>query len=103
MTPEDHLKINVQIDVLNAGFRVNDKTYISFGFYQELDAIAYWPKDVITLLNEGNAPYLNKSFDLSQLLYKVDFAGILHVGMSRKINQKLTLGGRLKVYSSVLS
>lgn len=103
LTPEDHLKINVQIDVLNAGFRVNDKTYISFGFYQELDAIAYWPKDVITLLNEGNAPYLNKSFDLSQLLYKADFAGILHVGMSRKINQKLTLGGRLKVYSSTLN
>ena len=52
---EDHLKLNLQMDVLNVGFRVDAKTYISFGFFQELDVIGYWPKDVITFLNEGNA------------------------------------------------
>ncbi len=99
----DHLKLNLQMDVLNVGFRVDDKTYISFGFYQELDVIGYWPKDVITFLNEGNAPYLNKSFDLSQIVYKADFVGALHVGVSRKVNPKLTLGGRFKLYSSALN
>ena len=100
---EDHLKLNLQLDVLNGGFRVDDKTYISFGFYQELDVIGYWPKDVVTFLNEGNASYLNKSFDLSQLLYKADFVGTLHFGVSRKVNPKLSLGGRFKVYSSTLN
>ena len=100
---KDHLALNMQIDVLNAGFRHNDKTYISFGFYQELDVVGYWPKDIVTFLNEGNAANLNKSFDLSQLIYKADFIGTLHVGISRKVNPKLTVGGRFKLYSSALN
>ena len=32
----DYLKINSQIEVFSAGFRFDQKTYISFGFYQEL-------------------------------------------------------------------
>jgi hypothetical protein len=100
---KDHIKINTQIDVLNGGFRFDDKTYFSFGFYQELDAIGYFPTDVLTLLNEGNASYLNRSFDLSQLVYKVDFIGTLHFGVSRKINSKLTVGGRFKIYSSTVN
>ena len=41
LTTKDNIKINTQIEILNAGFRVNDKNYVSFGFYQEIDAIAY--------------------------------------------------------------
>jgi hypothetical protein len=100
---KDHIKLNTQIDILNGGFRYDDKTYFSFGFYQEFDAIWYLPKDVVTLLNEGNASYINKSFDLSQLVYKADFIGTLHFGVSRKVNSKLTVGGRFKIYSSTLN
>ena len=75
LTTKDHLKINTQIEILNAGFRYDDKNYFSFGFYQEFDAISYTPKDPITLITEGNSAYLNKSFDLSQVLYKVDVLG----------------------------
>ncbi len=99
----DHIKFNSQIEILNGGFRYDDKNYFSFGFYQEIDVISYFPKDVITLLTEGNAAYLNKSFDLSQILYKVDFLGVLHFGVTRKINEKLTLGARFKIYSSALN
>ncbi|WP_298947922.1 DUF5723 family protein [uncultured Polaribacter sp.] len=99
----DYLKLNTQIEILNAGFRYNDKTYFSFGFYQEIDAIGYYPKDVFTLANEGNGAFLNKSFDISQLLYKVDFLGVIHAGITQKISDKLTLGGRFKIYSSALN
>ena len=99
----DFLKFNSQIEVLNGGYRLNSKTYLSFGFYGEFDAITYFPRDVVTLLNEGNAAYLNRSFNFSQLLYKIDAIGVLHVGLTRKINKKLTLGGRFKIYSSSLN
>ena len=99
----DYIKINAQIEVLSGGYRYDNKTYLSFGFYDEIDALAYIPKDVITLLNEGNAAYINRSFDLSQLLYKVDVIGVLHAGITREINEKLTLGGRFKIYSSSLN
>lgn len=99
----DYLKFNSQIEVLSAGFRFDEKTYFSFGFYQEFDAIAYFPKDIITLLNEGNAAYLNRSFDASQLLYKLDVLGVIHAGITRKVNDKWTIGGRFKIYSSALN
>jgi hypothetical protein len=45
LTTKDNIKLNAQIEILNAGFRFNDKNYVSFGFYQEIDAMIYIPKD----------------------------------------------------------
>ncbi|MEE9408757.1 MAG: DUF5723 family protein [Polaribacter sp.] len=99
----DHLEINSQIEVLSGGYRYDDNTYFSFGFYEEIDGIAYFPKDPLTLITEGNAAYLNKSFDLSQILYKLDAFGVLHFGATRKVNENLTIGGRFKIYSSAFN
>ena len=99
----DHVKINFQMEVLNGGFRYNDKNYFSFGFYEEIDVFSYFPKDPIKLLKEGNSAYLNRSFDFSQILYKADVFGVLHFGVTRTVSKKLTLGGRLKIYSSALN
>ncbi|MFT4801875.1 MAG: hypothetical protein ACI93N_001650 [Flavobacteriaceae bacterium] len=99
----DYLKVNTQIEVFSAGFRFDKKTYVSFGFYQELDAIGYAPVDALTLINEGNTGYLNKSFSISEMIFKLDVLGVIHVGISRKVSDKLTLGGRFKVYSSALN
>ena len=99
----DYLKVNTQIEVFSAGFRFDKKTYVSFGFYQELDAIGYLPKDALTLINEGNTSYLNKSFSISEMIYKLDVLGVIHAGISRKVSDELTLGGRFKVYSSALN
>ena len=99
----DYLKINSQIEVFSAGFRWDKKTYISFGFYQELDAIVYFPKDFITLFNEGNSAYLNKNFSISQLAFKLDLSGVLHAGITKKVSDELTVGGRFKIYSSALN
>ena len=99
----DYLKVNTQIEVFSAGFRFDKKTYVSFGFYQELDAIGYLPSDALTLINEGNTSYLNKSFSISEMIFKLDVLGVIHAGISRKVSDKLTLGGRFKVYSSALN
>lgn len=96
----DHLMLNSQIEVLNVGFRYKKNTFFSFGFYQEIDGILYYPKDLITLATEGNANFLNKSFDFSQLNYNFDVTGVLHFGINKRINKKLTVGGRFKIYSS---
>jgi hypothetical protein len=99
----DHLKIHSQIEIINAGYQFNDKTYFSFGFYQEIDGIIYFPKDVLLLIREGNSAHLDKSFELSQVSYKLDAFGALHFGVSRKINNRLRLGARFKLYSSALN
>ncbi len=99
----DHLKIYSQIEIFSGGYRSDDKTYFSFGAYQEIDGIFYIPKDPITLLTEGNTAYLNKNFNLSQIAYKLDFLGVLHFGVTKNIRQNLTVGARFKIYSSILN
>jgi hypothetical protein len=101
----DHVKFNFQLDVFNAGYRYNDNIYFSFGFYEEVDGISYFPKDLLILFTEGNSnsKYLNKSFNVSNLLYKVDVLGVFHFGVTKKINEKLTFGTRFKIYSSALN
>ncbi len=103
ITSTDYVSLNAKIDVINVGYRLDDKTYLSGGFYNEVDGIGYLPKDGITLLNEGNAAYLNKSFSISQILYKLDYLGVIHAGITRKMDDNLTLGARFKIYSSSLN
>ena len=103
LKPKDFLKMNTQIEVLSGGFRVNDDIYLSFGFYEEIDAIGYYPKDIFTLIIEGNNSHINKVFNASQLSYKLDVLGVIHAGITKKIDEKLTIGGRFKIYSSALN
>ena len=103
LSPDDYINLNTKIDVLNFGYRYNNKIYISVGFYEELDLMVYFPKDAIEGLYFGNDPFFNRSFSVSQAIMKADLLGVLHAGISKKIDEKLTIGGRFKIYSSSLN
>ena len=103
LSPDDYINLNTKIDVLNFGYRYNNKIYISVGFYEELDLMVYFPKDAIEGLYYGNDPFFNRSFSVSQAIMKADLLGVLHAGISKKIDEKLTIGGRFKIYSSSLN
>jgi hypothetical protein len=103
LEPDDYINLNTKIDVLSFGYRYNNKTYISLGFYEELDLMVYFPKDAIEGLYYGNDPFFNRSFSISQAIMKADLMGVLHAGISKKIDEKLTIGGRFKIYSSSLN
>lgn len=96
----DYINFNLRIDVLNGGYRYDDRTYLSFGFYEEVDFIAYIPKDIIELGYYGNQRFRDRSFSFSQVVMKADVMGVLHAGISRKVNKRLNIGARVKIYSS---
>lgn len=100
---DDNLFVNLRFDVLYGGYRLNERDYLSFGFYEEVDFIGYFPKDLAQLAFYGNEPFINRNFSLSQLIGKGDVNGVLHVGLSRKINKRLNVGARFKIYSSSLN
>lgn len=99
----DFAKVYIHIEILSGGLRLNEKTHISFGFYQEVDAIGYYPKDIVTLITEGNTSHINENFKASQINYKLDALGVWHFGISKNVNENLILGSRFKVYSSALN
>lgn len=98
--PEDYINFNARIDVLYGGYRLDNKTYLSFGFYEEVDITAYIPKDIAQLFLLGNNNSLNRPFSISQLVAKADVLGVFHFGFSKKVNSKLNIGARAKIYSS---
>ncbi|OXA87310.1 hypothetical protein B0A66_16650 [Flavobacterium hercynium] len=99
----DRVQVNQQLELFSGGFRIGgekSQSYISFGAYQEFDFFMYMPKDPAILAMYGNQNYIGKSFDLADLSVKAEVLSVFHIGFHKKINKKLVVGGRAKLYSS---
>lgn len=102
----DYITANQQLEIFTAGFRVGgeeSKSYVSFGMYQELDSFIYIPTDLAILSLYGNKDYIGKSFDLGDLSVKAELLTVFHIGFNKQINEKLILGARGKIYSSIFN
>ena len=100
------LAINEQIELFNGGFKIGDwqdKSYISFGMYQEFDFLSYMPKDLAILALDGNRDYLGKVFNLGDLNVKAEMLSVFHIGYHKNINENLIVGLRGKIYSSIFN
>lgn len=95
-------ELNQQLEVLSGGFQLNEKMYLSFGYYQEATVLAKIPRDVIDLLYEGNSD-INRQYSIEKLSARAELLGVFHVGISKKINEKWQVGTRAKLYSSALN
>lgn len=102
----DKVSINEQLEIFNGGFKLGDwqeGSYVSFGMYQEMDFFSYMPKDLAILALDGNQNYLGKVFDLGDLSAKGELLSVFHVGYHKNVNEKLILGARGKIYSSIFN
>ncbi|MDG5492487.1 DUF5723 family protein [Psychroserpens sp. SPM9] len=101
MSHRDYFTLNQQLDIINGGWRKDETTYFSYGMYEEVDMISYFPKDVAVLLWEGNANHIGRSFSLNDVSFKAELLSVFHFGINKQINKKFTLGARAKIYSSI--
>ena len=94
--------VNQQLEVVNGGFRLKNNSYLSFGFYEEFDFLIKIPRDVVDLFYEGNTD-INRHYSLKKMSARAELFGVLHVGLSKGLNKKWQVGGRVKLYSSVFN
>ncbi|WP_339609531.1 DUF5723 family protein [uncultured Planktosalinus sp.] len=99
----DFFTVTQQLEIINFGWRNNQEYYFSGGVYQEFDMITYFPRDLAILGWEGNANYIDYEFDLADLNTSGDLLTVYHFGANKKVTDKLTLGARIKVYSSIFN
>ena len=99
----DFFTATQQLEILNVGWKNKKNYYFSGGIYQEFDFVLYFPKDLAILAWEGNANYIGKEFNLGEINISGDLLTVYHFGVNKKINKKITVGGRAKLYSSMLS
>jgi len=107
---KDAFIINQQIEFINAGLRLrNPDYYLSFGMYQEIEGFGKYTDDIAQLYINGNdqnrdgSPELNDVFGFDQVNFVGELVGVFHIGISKKINNKITLGARVKLLSGSLS
>ena len=107
LNSNDFFAINQQLEILSGGFIFGNvfkkDQYLSFGLYQETDVIIYFPEDYAILAFEGNQNNINRIFDLGHLNVSGEVISVFHVGLTKKLNNKLTIGVRGKIYSSLLN
>ncbi len=105
LTSNDFFTLTQQLDLINFGWRSKrDKNiYYSAGLYQELDLIAYFPKDFAVLAYQGNQDFINVPFRFSNISATGELLTVYHFGYNKKLNKKLTFGARAKLYSSIFN
>jgi len=103
LTRNDYFTLHQQLEILSAGWRLNNGQYLSAGIYQEMDMFAYFPKDPALLVNEGNNDYINVPFDFSDVSFTGEILTVYHLGINKKIDDKLTVGVRGKLYSGIFN
>ncbi|MEW4922994.1 DUF5723 family protein [Algibacter sp. 2305UL17-15] len=105
LKPNDFMTVTQQLELFSGGFRFGktyeQNEYLSFGLYQELDFIGYFPKDYAILALEGNQGNIGRPFKLDHLNFNTDLISVFHVGYNKKVNSKFTYGFRGKIYSSI--
>ena len=107
---KDAFIINQQIEFINAGLRLrNPNYYLSFGMYQEIEGFAKYPDDLANLYINGNdqngdgVPEVDDFFSFDQVNFVGELVGVFHIGISKKVNNKLNIGGRFKLLSGSLN
>ncbi|MCB0456951.1 MAG: DUF5723 family protein [Flavobacteriaceae bacterium] len=103
MKNTDFFTVTQQLELINFGWRSQKDIYFSGGMYQEFDFITYFPRDLAILAWEGNANYLDYPFDLSEISTTGDLLTVFHFGANKKLTNTLTVGARVKMYSSIMS
>lgn len=103
MNNKDFFSVHQQLEILSIGWRGKNDKYFSGGIYQEMDAFAYFPKDLAVLAYEGNKDHLSETFDFSEAAFTGEFLNVFHFGMTRYYSENLNYGFRVKLYSSVFN
>jgi hypothetical protein len=93
---------NQQLEIFSGGYRLPNNGYLSFGYYEEVGFLAKIPRDMVDLYYDGNT-VINRRYSIEKLTARAEMLGVLHVGLSKKMNEKWNLGARAKLYSSVFN
>ncbi len=102
MSPLNFLTLDFAAELFGLGFKVRSN-YFSISAMLKTQFNLMYSKDLFRLINEGNgsSAFLGNKADLSGLGVNLNAYMEYGLGYNRAINDKLTIGGRLKVLSGI--
>ncbi|MFH1320167.1 MAG: DUF5723 family protein [Bacteroidota bacterium] len=91
----NYLSAAAQVDLLSFGFKVK-ANYFFFNITEKVFIRFSYPKDLVKLFWKGNAVFIGETADFSGIDINATHYREHGLGMSRDLNEKLTIGGKLK-------
>lgn len=87
-------------DLFRLGLKINPKIYLSANVTGKGYGRGLLPKDMVSLVVNGNAAYVNSTANVSPKLDGLSYLETA-VGAAYQVNPKLTVGGKLKILKGV--
>lgn len=95
MAAKNFISTAVSIDLFSFGFKVK-KNYISFNITEKVNFNFSYAKDFFDFLQNGNTAFIGKTADFSGMGIDGSHYREFGLNFARSINDKLTVGGRIK-------
>jgi len=95
LSPTTSIQTDIQLNLLNFGFRTN-KAFWNFSVTEKVDGQIAIPKDFMKLLLYGTPDINNNVYNLKTLGLDMTIYTEIGLGYSRKIDDKWSVGGKLK-------
>ena len=93
---KNYLNVGYVNDIIGFGFRVK-KNAFSFNVSPKLDVNLGYNKSLFDFLINGNASYIGEDISLDGFGFDVSSYLETGIGYSREVNEKLDIGGRIKL------
>jgi len=100
LKPKNYITQAFQVDLFRFSLKVNRKLYVTLNVTGKTYARLMLPKDLINLLSNGTTSFVGKSATLSPAVEGLAYIESA-VGMAYAVDNKLTLGGRIKILKGV--
>jgi hypothetical protein len=100
MPDDSRIFADFNYDIFTYGQRFNNKHYITAGLAIKGYGDAGLPKDIVNLLVQGNAAFVNKPLSLDASFFGITY-GELSFGYGYHINKHWTLSGRVKLLGGI--
>jgi len=101
ISKSDFVSFSQKLELFQLGFKYKD-SYFTTGVYQESHGVINFPEDILELAYFGNVGK-NRSYDFGQINFKANLQTVFHFGINKKVNDRLHLGARAKLYTSSFS
>lgn len=93
---KNYLNVGTGIDLFTLGFKIK-KNYFSFNVTPKVDFNLGYNKNLFKFLIEGNGGFVGQTISFDGTGFDISAYNEFGLGFSREINEKLSVGGRLKV------
>lgn len=99
---KEYVNFNHKIDIVSIGQKLRNDIYLSYGVYLESDIHTTLPNELLQIPIEGVLASNENTYSLENFALQTNFLAAYHIGAQYNLSDRLSVGGRFKIYNVAL-